>query len=135
MTKQERQEYDRIYRQTHKEERRAYRSKYHLTHKERARECWLQWNYGIGVAEYNAIYDQQQGRCKFCGKEKKLVVDHCHDSGGVRWLLCSQCNQMLGLAYDNPTTLRNAARCLETIGIREGKKLRPRILRNEKPGN
>jgi hypothetical protein len=34
----------------------------------------------------------QQGRCAICGHEDKIVMDHCHESGFIRGLLCQSCN-------------------------------------------
>ena len=48
-------------------------------------------------SDYNAIYDLQQGRCAICNHpNKRLNIDHCHDTGQVRGLLCYRCNFFLG---------------------------------------
>jgi hypothetical protein len=44
----------------------------------------------------------QRARCASCGEQRPLVVDHCHKTGKVRELLCSQCNRALGFLYDDP---------------------------------
>jgi len=38
----------------------------------------------------------------------KLVVDHCHEGGQVRGLLCHNCNRALGLLKDDVDTLQKA---------------------------
>lgn len=61
----------------------------------------------------------QGSSCKIClttepgGKGLVFHVDHCHDSGKVRGLLCMACNIMLGKAQDNTETLRAAIKYLE----------------------
>ena len=53
----------------------------------------------------------QNGVCAICLKkpEKNLVVDHCHESGNVRSLLCGKCNTGLGLFLDSPQLLMIAS--------------------------
>lgn len=64
--------------------------------------------YGLTPEAYQAIWDVQNGKCRICclpeGK-KALVVDHNHETGKVRGLLCAACNVMLGMAKDSPTIL------------------------------
>ena len=53
--------------------------------------------YGITIADYNEIFDAQDGRCAICEKHQMeldylLCVDHCHSTGDIRGLLCRDCN-------------------------------------------
>ena len=60
----------------------------------------LKYKYGITLDEYDRLYKEQNGLCKICGKNVqygKLCVDHDHDSGTVRGLLCVSCNIRLGV--------------------------------------
>jgi hypothetical protein len=57
------------------------------------------------------------GRCEICGKSdaqngKLLAVDHDHETGKLRGLLCGQCNTVLGLVKDEPAVLLRAAEYL-----------------------
>jgi hypothetical protein len=75
--------------------------------------------YGISQEDYQRLYVEQGGCCAICQchqdtLSKRLFIDHCHDSGEVRGLLCMLCNNMLGLANDNPQTLIKAADYLKT---------------------
>ena len=58
----------------------------------------LKRTYGITVDVYDAMLQAQRGRCAICDSAEKgrLVVDHCHDTGVVRGLLCVACNAALG---------------------------------------
>jgi hypothetical protein len=47
---------------------------------------------------------------------KTLVVDHSHETGAVRGLLCHNCNRALGLIHDDAAVLRRAAEYIETGG-------------------
>lgn len=79
----------------------------------------LRVNYGLTVEQYNEMRKAQDYCCAVCGREeilcpkRKFHVDHCHQTKIVRGLLCSQCNTALGLAGDNPITLRQLAAYLE----------------------
>lgn len=66
------------------------------------------YKYGISESQYRALLDHHQGRCGICDKERPLVVDHNHDTGKVRGLLCHPCNKALGLFGDSVETLRAA---------------------------
>lgn len=67
--------------------------------------------YGITAEEYAAIYEYQGGTCAICGRAKgttrRLAVDHDHDSGYVRGLLCKPCNRyVLGHLRDDTEALQ-----------------------------
>jgi hypothetical protein len=76
--------------------------------------------YGMRDADYSRMLADQKGVCAICknppSKGKRLVIDHDHESGEVRSLLCGKCNPLLGFANDNPEILRRAAEYLENGG-------------------
>lgn len=76
----------------------------------------LRVNWGMSVEEFEAKKEAQGGGCAICGGESprgRLAVDHNHDTGGVRGLLCASCNTGLGSFKDNPHLLTKAIRYLE----------------------
>jgi hypothetical protein len=76
---------------------------------DRQRKYKLKHFYGITPDKYNEMYVEQEGACEICLKKfSKLHVDHCHDSGKVRGLLCHNCNVALGHLGDNLSILQNA---------------------------
>ena len=60
--------------------------------------------YGISECEFWGMWFVQSGRCPLCGVEMRPIgtdansatIDHCHDSGRIRGLLCGACNKQLG---------------------------------------
>jgi hypothetical protein len=65
------------------------------------RDYQLRSNYGITLEEYNRNWSEQEGCCYVCGVhetvyKKSLAVDHNHETGQVRSLLCGKCNTALG---------------------------------------
>lgn len=61
---------------------------------------WLKWRYGITPEQWQALHDEQGGLCGICrGPQqggKRLSIDHNHETGLVRGLLCFRCNLMVG---------------------------------------
>jgi len=86
--------------------------------KEMARNSKLKKAYGITLKEYNKMLAKQDECCAICktdipnGKGNTFHVDHCHETGKVRGLLCSNCNTSLGGFKDNPTLLTKAIKYL-----------------------
>ena len=69
----------------------------------------LKRKYGIGVEEYNRLLLAQNNQCAIClTKSGTLHVDHDHETGQVRGLLCYNCNMGLGRFKDSSKFL-NAA--------------------------
>ena len=66
---------------------------------------------GLTLTKYEALLTKQNGLCAICKQKDQhfgLAVDHCHDTGEIRGLLCSQCNRGLGLFRDDPGRLQAA---------------------------
>ena len=71
--------------------------------------------YGLTEADYEDMVEEQDGVCLICScTEDRLVVDHDHETGKVRGLLCRACNRGIGLLQDNPMILQKAADYLFT---------------------
>jgi hypothetical protein len=86
---------------------------------ETRRHSNLRKNYKISLEDYNSIFEQQKGVCAICesaetaldrnGNLRPLSVDHDHDTGKVRSLLCARCNSAIGLFKENYETILKAA--------------------------
>lgn len=86
--------------------------------------------FGIDDDGYEILLEMQGGRCGICGctdsgrkGADRFAIDHSHETGAVRGLLCSRCNQALGLFGDNPDVLRKAAEYLERHNERQPQSL------------
>jgi hypothetical protein len=62
----------------------------------------------VGLKELKAEITE----CVICGANEKLVIDHDHNTGKIRGLLCGHCNRGLGHFRDDPTLLEFAAQYL-----------------------
>lgn len=75
--------------------------------------------FGITLEDYNKMLLEQNEVCAICNqkemnkKYRTLSVDHCHKTGKVRGLLCSNCNLGIGNMKDNINNLKNAINYLE----------------------
>lgn len=87
----------------------------------------LKQNYGISIEEKNRMLLKQDNCCSICNinileylekqKGNKIIhdfcVDHNHETGQLRGLLCGPCNRAIGLLLDNALLLRKAADYLD----------------------
>ncbi len=80
-------------------------------------------NYGLTRKDYNKMLADQDGTCAICNKKNEaktrntelyqLSVDHCHDTGEIRGLLCMNCNFGIGKFRDSIEILKEAIKYLE----------------------
>ena len=81
--------------------------------RENSRRQSLRRKYGISQEDYEARLRAQGGACAICGAtDRKLVVDHNHQTGRVRGILCFNCNLMIGHCGEIVATLEKAAKYL-----------------------
>ncbi len=91
---------------------------YYKENPDKARRRNLKTYYGIDVETYDLMAEQQNQCCASCEKPtENLVVDHDHETGKVRALLCTNCNLALGHFRDSIWTIENAIEYL----IKHGK--------------
>ncbi|MFI8815745.1 MULTISPECIES: endonuclease VII domain-containing protein [unclassified Streptomyces] len=86
-------------------------------------ENHLRRKFGITIADYTGLLEAQGGKCAICEKRaeevidkvsRRLAVDHCHDTGKVRGLLCRVCNTAIGQLQDDPEIIMRAAIYVES---------------------
>lgn len=101
-----------------------YQSQYRQRHPDRVAAYRFKAAYGMASGEYEAMRDAQGDLCAICRRPevvlnkttlapRRLAVDHCHATGKVRALLCSQCNGGLGNFSDDIDRMKAAIAYLE----------------------
>ncbi|MCF3134782.1 endonuclease domain-containing protein [Streptomyces olivochromogenes] len=79
------------------------------------RQGHLKRQYGITETERDDLIAAQGGVCCICLAAAPVHVDHCHETGRVRGVLCFSCNAALGQFKDRPDVIRRAAAYVEGI--------------------
>lgn len=127
----DRRGYERLWRKNNLAKTQKSNKAYYSRNKERLKAEHKKYDlnqYGLTEKQYTELLDKQHGLCAIChqpetvtsfGKVRQLSVDHDHITGVVRGLLCTKCNQALGLLNDSVDRLRAAALYLE--GVLDGK--------------
>lgn len=72
---------------------------------------------GLTLDDYNRVVQEHSDVCDICGgppdgRWSTFTLDHCHNTGVLRGLLCSKCNRGLGFFKDNPELLKRAIQYL-----------------------
>lgn len=75
---------------------------------EKIRRYHREWRYGLSHEKYTEMVEAQNGSCAICKAITDLLVDHDHNTGAVRGLLCRPCNSGIGQFYDSPARLLSA---------------------------
>jgi nitrate/TMAO reductase-like tetraheme cytochrome c subunit len=91
----------------------VYKRKYNKT--SRAKALHVARTYGMSMDDYREIVRRQGGVCAIC-REYPLTdvpsqvthIDHCHETGKVRGVLCTNCNRGLGLLGESSIRLQQA---------------------------
>lgn len=90
----------------------------------------LRNRYGVTLAQFEFLLDSQEYACAICGMElnadlaykgqsTKPIVDHCHETGDVRGILCNGCNLIIGHAKDDIDRLSRAIVYLQERSTQE----------------
>jgi hypothetical protein len=95
-----------------------YQRKWRAENLVRSKGYNLKRHFGLTLQEYEEMERAQGGACAVCGKPehvvdkagrlRNLAVDHCHKTGKIRGLLCTNCNKALGHFKDDPVLLQRA---------------------------
>lgn len=77
--------------------------------------------YGMTLEDFNTLLEKQDSSCAICSTKdfgkKGPHVDHNHETGKVRGLLCRGCNLALGMIKDNAQTAESAAKYLSRTSL------------------
>ena len=125
-------DYSKQYRKDHKEELKEKRNIYRQAHRKEALEYQrthrkelfgnhLRRTYKLNLAEVEEMFEKQKGKCLICKDDMHMEgrngtrahVDHNHNDGKIRGLICDRCNRGLGLFRENTQSLQNAIEYLK----------------------
>lgn len=107
--------------------------------KHKQKTCWgsrtplkrleqhLKYKYGISHAEFSKAWEDQSGNCAICETElpdlmvydnrrRGYAIDHNHETGEFRGILCLKCNSLLGMASESTDVLQSAIKYLTARG-------------------
>ena len=83
----------------------------------RCRKNKIKREYYLTIEQYNQMFVDQNGVCAICGEKqengKNLSIDHNHETGKVRGLLCTRCNTGIGLLKEKEDILLKAIEYLK----------------------
>ena len=125
--------YQKAWEEKNKENIRARKKIYRENNKDKMRNRDLKRNFGISLHEYDLMLTEQKGKCACCGTHqneltRNLAVDHDHDTGLIRGLLCHICNTGIGKLGDNIEGLMRALNYLEKHELTKERKTNEHVV-------
>lgn len=106
----------------HREKMKLESKKWQLENPDKVKHKRLMSAFGITLDQYNEMLAKQNHACAICGmtdqSNPKVFphVDHCHATGKIRGILCSNCNMALGKFKDDTSLLYSAISYLQSRG-------------------
>ena len=94
----------------------AQKREYYKNNPDKAKHRNLKTIYGITKDRFTEMSEAQGHACACCGRVAPLNVDHCHSTGQVRGLLCTNCNFALGHFKDSVEVIQKAIDYLKQHG-------------------
>jgi hypothetical protein len=119
MTVEETRDYNRAKAQEQRKRDPEYYRRWKAEHPERNRNYHRRYRYGISHEDFLTLFEKQGGKCACCGTalvldlpkrdpQRTTSVDHDHETGKIRGLLCNGCNAGLGHFEDSVQRLEQA---------------------------
>jgi len=108
---------NRKYRQKHPEKVKAWQEKFNKKHPEKRkiyyeknkghyRKRIMKSKYNLSHEDWSKMWENQDKKCLICEKPfiepSNACIDHNHETGEIRGLLCKNCNFIIGLLHDDP---------------------------------
>ena len=91
-----------------------WQKEYHKRRPGKALEYLRRRKFGLEPSDIEAMLREQDGKCAICkATGENLGVDHCHDTGAIRGMLCSNCNTAIGLFKHDRRRCESAIEYLE----------------------
>ena len=137
MLKEVKKEYDKKYYLINKEKILERSRKFQIENKKSHQNCNMKWRqteagklagrkghlkskYKMTIEEFDKRLLNQKGLCAICEKllsdTKYICIDHNHETGAVRGILCKPCNSAIGFLKDSPKLLEAAKMYIEKDG-------------------
>lgn len=102
-------------------------TRWHSRTPQKRLEQHLKYKYGVSPEDFLKAWSDQDGKCAICVEDlpdlltydkrrRGYAIDHNHDTGEFRGILCTECNTLLGMAGDDPGILSRAIDYLESRG-------------------
>lgn len=90
--------------------------------REKNRRYKVKTKYGISLGDYDALLESQGGVCALCGTDTpggrgRFNIDHDHQTGKIRGVLCSPCNLAIGLVKEDTLILYRMIDYLEVSRV------------------
>ncbi len=115
--KEKRKEIKRRWREKNRDELKKYSKEHYESNKDYYRDWHLKKHYNISLQDYEKMVEIQNSCCAICKCTcKNLVIDHCHNTGLIRELLCNNCNTGIGLLKNDTEIFLNAIHYIKKYG-------------------
>ena len=112
-------EYNQTWRENNPDKVKGYAANYRKNNPEKVRDHSIRKSWGFGADRYDSLIAEFGGKCECCGTTEDLRLDHCHETGRIRGVLCNTHNLGLGKIGDTIEDVRALLHYMEEQASRE----------------